>query len=520
MQGWHRHFPALALALWIALAAGVSAAQAGKRALVVGIAAYPEEKLRLDGPVNDARDIARFLREHAGYGDGEIRLMLDGEATRANILAALDRWLIGGSKPGDTLVFYYSGHGSRVPDADGDEPDGCDEAIVPVDIGSNRRTNLIVDDELKALFGGVADRLVTVIMDSCFAGTATRSVQPPAATAPGAKPRTDTRYQPACARAGLMTPQQKEALRRKEPSIVGHDVNRTVWAAAGKTQEAFEVEIAGTSSGVFTRAFIEGIAQRKADRDGDGIVTHIELWDWVTSQADAACQGIPRCRPVGQTPWLEIARGRTTDPVMTTLRGDARAERPLQQMAILGLQPGPAPAAPPLAPASGAPAAGPPRVVVRTLAGGAPRSDLQVGELVTFEVTASFDGWLTLFEIGPSSPEREGKLVQLFPNPHATAEAAGRLRAGQRFAVPDAAQRFAYRMKAPTGTGRVVAVVTQDRVDLSAVAGSSKGLTVVPDARDYVAELAQLLRQPWTGEASADRPARYAIGATDYSLRP
>ncbi|KAE9446983.1 hypothetical protein C3L33_21141, partial [Rhododendron williamsianum] len=43
------------------------------------------------------------------------------------------RWLMEGCQSGDSLVFFYSGHGSQVPDFDGDEADGFDESLCPVD---------------------------------------------------------------------------------------------------------------------------------------------------------------------------------------------------------------------------------------------------------------------------------------------------------------------------------------------------------------------------------------------------
>lgn len=43
------------------------------------------------------------------------------------------QWLVSGAARGDSLFFHYSGHGGSVPDDDGDEEDGMDETLVPVD---------------------------------------------------------------------------------------------------------------------------------------------------------------------------------------------------------------------------------------------------------------------------------------------------------------------------------------------------------------------------------------------------
>ncbi|KAF5760237.1 hypothetical protein HanRHA438_Chr16g0762851 [Helianthus annuus] len=52
--------------------------------------------------------------------------------TKHNILMEL-KWPTMGSRSGDSLVFYYTGHGSHVPDYNGDEIDKHDEAICRVD---------------------------------------------------------------------------------------------------------------------------------------------------------------------------------------------------------------------------------------------------------------------------------------------------------------------------------------------------------------------------------------------------
>ena len=50
--------------------------------------------------------------------------------------------------PNDSLFFHYSGHGGQTKDLDGDEGDGYDETIYPVDF---RYAGHIVDDEIRQL---------------------------------------------------------------------------------------------------------------------------------------------------------------------------------------------------------------------------------------------------------------------------------------------------------------------------------------------------------------------------------
>lgn len=134
-----------------------------KKAICVGINNYPGLTNDLRGCVNDANDWANLL-EFAGY---QTEIILDSDATRQNILDALDN-LLTSAVPGDEIVFTYSGHGTSVADTSGDEINAYDEALYVYD-------GILLDDELREVIGKMnpATHLV-VISDSCFSGTITR----------------------------------------------------------------------------------------------------------------------------------------------------------------------------------------------------------------------------------------------------------------------------------------------------------------------------------------------------------
>ena len=64
--------------------------------------------------------------------------------TRANLLRAM-QWLVEGSGSGDSLVFHFSGHGVQKLDLNGDEVDGYNEALCPMDAFQK---GPILDDEI------------------------------------------------------------------------------------------------------------------------------------------------------------------------------------------------------------------------------------------------------------------------------------------------------------------------------------------------------------------------------------
>lgn len=89
--------------------------------------------------------------------------------TKQNIRMAL-YWLVQGCRAGDSLVFHYSGHGSQQRNYNGDEVDGYDETLCPLDYETQ---GMIVDDEINAtivrpLPSGVK---LHAIIDACHSGT-------------------------------------------------------------------------------------------------------------------------------------------------------------------------------------------------------------------------------------------------------------------------------------------------------------------------------------------------------------
>ncbi|MCY4129616.1 MAG: caspase family protein, partial [Gammaproteobacteria bacterium] len=103
-----------------------------RRALLIGIDKYRHVS-PLNGPVKDAKDLEAFIKGHMGFKKSDVRLLLDREATKKNIMSTVKDWLVEGTNVGDEVFLFYSGHGFQQPDMDGDEADNLDETLVPVD---------------------------------------------------------------------------------------------------------------------------------------------------------------------------------------------------------------------------------------------------------------------------------------------------------------------------------------------------------------------------------------------------
>jgi len=117
--------------------------------LLVGIN-YFGQRGQLRGCINDVKNMSGYLNGHFGYKREDMVCLTDdqqnpmSQPTKANILRAM-HWLVKDARPNDSLFFHYSGHGGQTKDLDGDEEDGYDEVIYPVDF---RQAGHIVDDEM------------------------------------------------------------------------------------------------------------------------------------------------------------------------------------------------------------------------------------------------------------------------------------------------------------------------------------------------------------------------------------
>ena len=139
-----------------------------KRSLHIGINDYPGTGSDLSGCVNDANDWKENL-EARGF---QTLALLDAEASKSNMIEALSK-IVGDTGHDDIAVITYSGHGTWVPDEDGDEVDGRDEAFCPHDI---TRGQILTDDELYEILSKRArGARIIVISDSCHSGTVTRA---------------------------------------------------------------------------------------------------------------------------------------------------------------------------------------------------------------------------------------------------------------------------------------------------------------------------------------------------------
>ena len=246
---------ALAAAGW-ALCGG--AAWAEVHAVMVGVGDYKYSAAHLkdlNGPPNDVKRLTAVFQQRYGLKPANTTVLVSEQATRDGVLGALAE-AVRRAKPGDQLIFYYSGHGIQYGDASSDDADGRDEALLPHDGGGPEGPKQIVDDEIRVLISAAVKRGVSVvtIFDSCNSGSATRG--------PGLR-QVAVR---AAELGGLKAPAPNPAVQAlsAETGAPAGSAYAVHLAAALDGQQAIEAEVDGLWRGDFTDALIATLTNAPA----------------------------------------------------------------------------------------------------------------------------------------------------------------------------------------------------------------------------------------------------------------
>jgi hypothetical protein len=115
--------------------------------------------INLDGSLNDVESVHQLLASPKfGFAENNIHIVTQEKATREGILQAMKKYLLDEPSRGDTIVFYYAGHGSQRYNSLTDKPFHLDETIVPSDASGGAFD--IRDKEIARLFNQIVDRLL------------------------------------------------------------------------------------------------------------------------------------------------------------------------------------------------------------------------------------------------------------------------------------------------------------------------------------------------------------------------
>ena len=157
-------------------------AHAEQHAILVGVWDYENPNLQLDAPPNDLKLMEAVLSAH-GVTQGQMHILPNpNKAEIQRKFRELSRRLTSS----DSLLFYFSGHGTQIIDklgtfpgdeAKGRYPDRNDEALLPVDVDLASPNTYLLDDELNILLQELPTRQVSCIIDTCYSGDILREIR-------------------------------------------------------------------------------------------------------------------------------------------------------------------------------------------------------------------------------------------------------------------------------------------------------------------------------------------------------
>lgn len=219
--------------------------------VIVGVATYADSRNTLSYTDDDAYKVYAFYKSPEGGAipDSQIALLIDEDATRANVTKAIKAIFEKASKD-DAIIFYFSGHGAEgafiTYEYDGNLIDS-----------SGDYKGVLLHEELNDIFDHSPSNYKYIIADACHSGS--------------------------------------YVVERKKTKSVSSvvDVTNNYYQAFEHSKGGFvmllssmgdevSVETRGVRQGIFSYYLLRGL-KGDADKNSDKVVSVIELYDYVES---------------------------------------------------------------------------------------------------------------------------------------------------------------------------------------------------------------------------------------------
>jgi len=228
-------------------------------AAVIGINEYQNTR-KLRYAVNDAKEFHKLLIRHNKIPKENVTLLINQEATLANIRSSLGTQLKNKAGKEDMVIIYFAGHGATERDVMSPDGDGLEKYLLPYNADSNDLySSALPMREISHILHRIRSERIIFIADACYSG------------AGGG--RTVSFFD---LRASISDTFLDRIVSGKGTIIL---------TASGANEVSEESEKLG--HGVFTYYLLEGL-KGKADTDNDNLITVDEVYRYVSEHVPKA----------------------------------------------------------------------------------------------------------------------------------------------------------------------------------------------------------------------------------------
>ncbi len=210
-------------------------------ALLVGISKYANSTIDLNFAADDATALQKLLLdpEVGAFNPDNVRLLINEQATRRNVMSALNTWLGARVRPEDSVLIFYSGHGALGP--------GQDAYWVTHDADvEDLFSSALGNKEISRLIAQLPAKRKLTLIDSCFSEATAKSFK-------------------------ALVPADVFQEFKGEGVV-------TITASTGQEKS---VEVGG--HGAFTFHLLDAL-QGKADGNSNGVVELDEVWNYLSDR--------------------------------------------------------------------------------------------------------------------------------------------------------------------------------------------------------------------------------------------
>lgn len=262
--------------------------------IAMSVSKYMDQQYNLQYAAKDGRDIASMFNSLAtpegDYGQVIVDTLFNERATRENFFNLKQK--LSATNVDDHVVVFISGHGLLNKDLD------FYFATADMDFNHPEKRGISFDD-LDALLDSIPARKKLMMMDACHSGEVDKE-EPANLLAQDIEASSDITFRgkvkeinfkgvnSTISQSGTNLNSSFELMQELFTSLDNGTGTIVISAAAGK---GYALESPQWNNGVFTYSIVNGLKNKAADSNSDGIITISELKDYSIKQVELLTEG-------------------------------------------------------------------------------------------------------------------------------------------------------------------------------------------------------------------------------------